>query len=234
MKKSQNIFRLKSMILVLVLLFLSNVFFAQTDSTQIIQADTIPTEVQNKKEKKQKKDRKRKDEFKVFAGVNFNNLSIDEGLYKSEAGVGYLLGASYKRGRFFYWEVGARYNNPVFGISNVNNTDSSSYFDGLFSVRNVDVPITVGINFLSITSRIVGLRVFVSAVPTFALGVGGNDHNISLDNINTFNFYGQGGVGLDVVFLFLEAGLNYGTSDLFKNDIKSNPYQVFVNLGFRF
>ena len=55
-----------------------------------------------------------------------------------------------------------------------------------------------------------------------------------MDDINTFNLYGQGGVGVDVAFLFLEAGFNYGFTDLFKNDIESNPYQIFVNLGFRF
>ena len=87
---------------------------------------------------------------------------------------------------------------------------------------------------MSITSRIVGLRVFVSAVPTFALGVGSNDINITKDNINSFMMYGQGGIGVDAAFLFLEAGLNYGFTDLFKNDIQSKPYQIFLNLGFRF
>lgn len=233
MKKNQNFFSLKSITLILVFLFLSNVFFAQTDSVQVIQTDPKPAEVQQEKEKSQKK--KKKDEFKLFAGVNFNQLSIDSEMYKSTLAVGYLLGVSYKRGKLFYWEIGARLNNPVYNLDDLTiPPDSSSLLDGVFSVRNIDVPITFGINFLSITSRIVGLRVFVSAVPTFALGVGGNDLGISKDDINTFNLYGQGGVGVDVAFLFLEAGFNYGFTDLFENDIESNPYQVFVNLGFRF
>ena len=115
-----------------------------------------------------------------------------------------------------------------------NSSDPNNILDGAFSVRSVDVPITFGINVLSITSRIVGLRVFVSAVPTFALGVGSNDINITKDNINSFMMYGQGGIGVDAAFLFLEAGLNYGFTDLFKNDIQSKPYQIFLNLGFRF
>ena len=233
MKKNQNFFSLKSITLILVFLFLSNVFFAQTDSVQVVQTDPKPAEVQQVKEKSKKK--KRKDEFKVFAGVNFNQLSIDSEMYKSTLAVGYLLGVSYKRGKFFYWEIGARLNNPVYNLDDLTiPPDSSSLLDGVFSVRNIDVPITFGINFLSITSRIVGLRVYVSAVPAFALGVGGNDLGISKDDINTFNLYGQCGVGVDVAFLFLEAGFNYGFTDLFKNEIESNPYQVFVNLGFRF
>jgi len=55
-----------------------------------------------------------------------------------------------------------------------------------------------------------------------------------MDHINAFNLYGQAGVGVDVAFLFVEAGYNYGFIDLFKNDVKSNPNQIFINLGFRF
>jgi hypothetical protein len=109
-----------------------------------------------------------------------------------------------------------------------------SLLDGVFSTKNIDVPVTLGINFLTFVSRIAGLRVFVSAVPSFTLGIGDNKLDISMDNINTFNLYGQAGVGVDVAFLFVEAGYNYGFIDLFKNDIKSNPNQIFVNLGFRF
>ncbi len=112
--------------------------------------------------------------------------------------------------------------------------DSTSLFDGLFGVRQIDVPITGGINFLSITSRIVGIRVYVSAVPSFALGVGSNDLGITKDDLNSFILYGQGGVGIDVAFIFVEAGFNYGFTNLFKTDFQSNPYQLFVNLGFRF
>ena len=200
---------------------------------QVIQTDTNSVEVQQVKEKRQKK--KRKDEFKVFAGANFNRLSVDSKKYESTLAVGYLLGASYKRGKFFYWEIGARLNNQVYNLNDLTKPpDSSLLLDGVFNVRNINIPITFGINFLSITSRIVSLRAYVSAVPAFALGVGGNDLGISKDDINTFNLYGQGGIGVDMAFIFLEAGFNYGFTDLFKNDIESNPYQVFVNLGFRF
>ena len=227
MKTSQYHF-VKALLIVLLGLFISNSSIAQTDSLQIVNQSSKKIQ---EPEKKEKKDRKRKDEFKVFAGVSLNQLSVESDTYESQLSPGFLLGASYKRGRFFYWEIGARYNNAVFNLTPI---DSSSYSDGLFSIRNFDVPLTVGINILSITSRIVGLRVFVSAVPTFAIGIGDNDIGITKDNLNSFNLYGQGGVGVDIAFLYIETGLNYGFSDLFTNEIKSNPYQVFLNLGFRF
>jgi hypothetical protein len=148
--------------------------------------------------------------------------------------VGWLLGASYKRGKFFYWEVGAKYSNPVYNIDNTLLPDSTGMFDGVFSVKSVDIPVTVGLNFLWFASRIVGLRIYVSAVPSFALGIGNNDLNIAMEDINTFNFYGIGGLGVDVAFIFVETGINYGFNDMFNDYSTSNPYQLFVNLGFRF
>ena len=220
---------LNALILLLFVSTFSNVLYAQTSFNEEVLPTTYQDSVQNN-ESNQKKDKKRKDEFKVFAGVNFNNLDISSEIYEPTMAVGWSLGASYKRGKFFYWELGAMYNNPVYNL-----TDGlSTYLDGIFSVQRIDIPVSFGINFLSVTSRIVGLRAFVSAIPTFAIGVGGNDLNISMDNINAFNFYGQAGVGVDVIFLFVEVGFNYGFSDLFQDYSPSNPYQAYVNLGFRF
>jgi len=233
MKTYPNYFSIKSLIIILMISLVSNVLSAQNDSTQVTQSNTETTN--EGKEKKQKKDKKRKDEFKVYIGANFNQLNIANDRYYSNLGIGWDLGFSYKRGKFFYWEIGALYNNPVYVVrDNQVPADSTKIFDGTFGVRNIDIPITGGINFLSITSRIVGLRVFISAIPSFTLGVGDNDLGITKDNLNSFILYGQAGVGVDIAFIFVEAKFNYGFSNLFKNEFQSNPYQLNVNLGFRF
>jgi hypothetical protein len=222
---------LKPFILLLFVSMLSSLILGQT----AVRSDVLPNYqlTPQDDEATQKKDKKRKDEFKIFGGVNFNILTMDTKLLKPAMAVGWDLGASYKRGKFFYWQIGATYNNAVYNLMDTTLIPGS-LLDGVFSTRSIDVPVTVGINVLSFVSRIVGLRVFVSAVPEFALGVGDNKLGISMDNINTFNIYGQAGVGVDVAFIFVEAGYSYGFIDLFKNDIQSNPNQVFVNLGFRF
>lgn len=214
---------MKSFIFTSIIFLLSIVVIAQNDSTQVDQPE------------KTKKEKKRKDEFKIYGGVNFNHLVVSSDRYKSTMAIGWMLGGSYKRGKFFYWEIGARYNNAVYNLDDLEMpADSSSLLDGVFAVRSVDVPITVGLNFLSFASRIVGLRLFIGATPQFVVGIGDNEIGISKDNLNTFNVLGQGGIGVDVAFLFVEAGVNYGFMDLFQNDIKSNPMQIYVNLGFRF
>lgn len=226
MKIFQSNIQLKLVLLTLMIFLFSNVFQAQTDTTQVTQTEPA---------KKEKKEKKRKDEFKVYGGINFNNLSVSSDTYSSILAPGWMLGFDYKRGKFFYWQVGARYNNAVYNLDIEGMpADSSNLLDGVFAVRNIDVPITVGINFLSFVSRIVGLRLFIGATPQFALGVGDNEIDISNENLNSFNLLGQGGLGVDVAFIYLETGVNLGFMDVFKNDVQSKPVQIFVNLGFRF
>jgi hypothetical protein len=186
-------------------------------------------------ESAQGKGGKPKTAFKVYAGLNFNEINISSEKFNTTLGIGWLIGASYKRGKFFYWELGARYNNPVYNLDDATlPVDSAELLDGIFSIRSIDIPLTLGINILSFTDRIVGLRVFIRGIPSFVIGVGKNEINISKENINTFNILGELGVGVDIAFLFVEVGANYGFQDLSKDYSTSNPYQVYISLGFRF
>ena len=210
------------MSLIIIIASLYNIARAQVDTTQVAKPDTVMQE--KGKEQKEKKESKRKDEFIPYVGVNFNNISDLE----TDLGIGYHIGFDYKRGKFFYWQVGARFNNAVYEF-----TDSSGFYTtGSVGIRSIDIPITGGINFLSALNRIVALRIFVSVAPGFALGVGDNDFGFTKDDIESFCMYAQGGIGVNVAFLVIEAGYNYGLTNVFEVD--SKPGQIFVNLGFRF
>jgi hypothetical protein len=205
--------------LVVIFAAVFNLASAQVDTSQVVKPDTVIQE----KGKEEKKESKRKDEFIPYVGVNFNQINDLE----TDMGIGYHLGFNYKRGKFFYWQVGARFNNAVYEMTNAFDTTDN------IGIRSIDIPITGGINFLSFTNRVLALRVFVSAVPGFALGVGENDLGLTKDDIETFCLYGQGGIGVNVAFLVIEAGYNYGFTNVF-TAVESKPGQVFVNLGFRF
>jgi hypothetical protein len=218
-----------------ILLFFASVFFlfsnnvlAQTDSLKTAQPDTT---IQEKGKKEKKDDKKRKDEFIPYVGVNFNDLNVSsDEIYESSLGVGYHIGFDYKRGKFFYWQVGARFNNARYNLK-TKESDSADFIGA--PVYDIDIPITGGINFLSALNRIVALRIFISAVPAINLGVGENDLGITKDDINSFVLYGQAGLGVNVAFLVIEAGYNFGFQDMLK-EYESKPGQVFINLGFRF
>ena len=191
------------------------------------QTDSIPD-----KEVKQKKDKKVKDDFKIFGSATFNKLSMDSEVLKPTTAAGWNLGVSYKRGRFFYWEIGATYDHAVYSLRD-STMIGGSLLDGVFSISSIEVPLSGGMNFLTFVSRLVGLRIYIGAIPAFMVAVGDNNPNISKDKVNLFNLYGQAGIGVDVAFVFVEAGYNYGFMNTLNND-KSNPNQIFVKLGFRF
>ncbi len=202
---------------------------AQIDSVKIGR-DTIIIHDTVCLEKKSQKNYYREDAFILYAGVNFNDLKVSSPVYESVSGTGFHLGFAYKREGFFYWGVGARLNKADYDLYLHNSTDT---IRDAFSVIDLDVPITAGINFLPFAKRVANFHAFVSAVPNFEVNVGENSLGITKDSTNTFRFSGQAGLGLDVFFFVLEGGYNFGFTDLIKG-AASKPNQVFVSLGFRF
>jgi hypothetical protein len=166
--------------------------------------------------------------FIIYAGPNVSTLRVNSEELNKESKTGYHLGLSWRKSGFFYTQLGVRYNSPVYSVFPSTGTDSG---DHKFSVSDIDVPITVGLNFLG--GRILGLRAFLGAVPAFNISVGDNDEGFDKENVNTFIFYGQAGIGVDVLFLSIDIGYNTGFSDLIKN-YNSKPGQGFVNIGFKF
>jgi len=230
MKTFYLVFNNRLLLLTSFLIFSTFLAYSQTDSLKMTQTDTT---LKQKDKKSKEKGTGWHDEFIIYVGGSLSNLSVSADKYKSHWAPGYMLGGAYKRGKFFYWQIGMRYNNSVYNLSDLTKADSTNVTDSVFSIRDIGIPITGGINFLSVTNRIFALRLFVSAIPSFAFGVGENDLGISKDQINTFNLYGQAGLGFNVFFLVLETGLNYGFMDVLK-DNQSKPIQLFVHLGFRF
>jgi len=233
-----------SVVVALIFFLFSNVALSQVtqvaDTAKTAKADTIKSaavaaplavsaETQKAEEKSNGKKEKKKNEIVFYAGVNFTQLGSSATGYESEAGTGWHLGAYYKQGKFFYWQAGLRYNSALIGYKPTGSADF-----GDFSVSDIDIPVTAGINLLSATNRVLSLRLFVSAVPAFTMNIGDNTFGISKDNVNSFILYGQGGVGVNVAFLVLELGYNYGFNELLIDHKDSNPGQAFVNLGFRF
>lgn len=244
MKSTQFILRTKTSLLFFLLLFSTKIALSQIDTTikpaavktdtippAVVKADTIPpATIKTDTTKSTKK--KKSNRLIGYAGVTFNHLSLASTNYETNAALGWSLGVAYKRGKFFYWQVGARYNNAIYELK-LAGQEPDTLTDKKFSVVDIDVPLNLGINLLSATERVVGLRLFIGAVPSFILDVSSTDFpKFTKDDVNEFMLYGQGGLGIDVLFLSIDVGYNYGFNDLFKTQ-ESRPGQAFVHLGFR-
>jgi hypothetical protein len=242
MKHSTKFYARKSIFLSLILIILNYVAMAQVppdttkskvDTTKPMPADTTKpaqaaaaTTATSTKGSGGKKPKW----FSIYAGANANSMSGSTEKYNANSGVGWHLGASWAKGGFFYWGVGLRFNNAVYGF----RSSATSKDTGDLKVQALDIPLTVGINFLSF-ARVISLRAYISAMPSFTVGVSDNQFGITKDGVNSFIFYGQGGIGVDFAFLTLDIGYNYGTQSLLKNSTSStNPGQAYISLGFRF
>ena len=242
MKHSYNVYACKSILLILILVILNNVAMAQVpqdtvkpkvDTATTMHADTTKpaqtapaatsTTSTNENAAKHK-------QFDVYAGVNSNTMSGSTVSYNANSGTGYQIGIAWQKGNFTYWKVGLRYNYAVYGF----NSLATSKDTGDLKVQALDIPLTFGVNFLSF-AKIVSLRAYISAMPSFTLGVSDNRFGVSKGDVNSFIFYGQIGIGADIGPLLIDLGYNYGTQSLMKNSTSStNPGQLYLNLGFRF
>lgn len=216
---------MKKIIPLLLFLILFNISaFAQTDSISAEGVAVQDTIIENNSKKKP---HKRVSDFKIYGGASTSKVLLSNSSYNSAYAAGYLLGFSYKRGRFGYWEIGVNYNNSVVSLEGVNA------FEENMQIRQLEVPLSAGINLLSATRRVLGVRLFGGVVPGYIAGVGDNSFNLSEDDFNRFQLSGRVGVGVDVLFLFIEGGYQYGFIDVL-NDQNSNLSQLDLRLGFRF
>ena len=105
----------------------------------------------------------------IYAGANSNQMGGSTDNFNANSGVGYHIRVAWQKNGFIYGQFGLRYNNAVYGFNSV----ATSKDTGDLKVQALDIPLTVGINFLSFT-KIASLRAFISAMPSFTLGVSDN------------------------------------------------------------
>jgi len=211
--------------LILFVVLFSHNAIAQTDTTTFDNKAAQDTIIEATKTKKQ---HKRVSDFRIYGGVSTSNIILsNNSAFESAYAAGYNLGFSYRKGRFAYWEMGVNYNNSAVTL------DELSIQEENMQIRQLEAPISIGINALSLTRRVLGVRLFGGVVPGYVLGIKENPFDLVTDDFNRFQFSGRVGVGVDVLFLFIEGGYQYGFTELLK-DQDSNLTQLDLKIGFRF
>ncbi len=208
----------------LFLILFSTVTNAQIDSLAPENSIVQDTIVEKSKEKKSYK---RISDFKIYGGLSASQILLSNSTYESAYSAGFIAGFSYKRGRFGYWEAGLNYNGSVVALDDVSSAEQTMY------IRQVELPLSVGLNLLAETRRVLGLRIFGGVAPGYIFSIEDNPFGLSKGDFNPFQLGGRLGVGIDVFFLFVEGGYQYGLMDLLKEQ-DSNLSQLYVLLGFRF
>ena len=145
MKHNCNSYAGKSIVVVVVLMILNNVVLAQTDTTKPVHVDTTVA-AQPAATASSSSSSTKKRQFIAYAGPNSNQMGGSTDKYNSNSGVGYHIGVAWQKSGFLYGQFGLRYNNAVYGFQSKATTKDT----GDLKVQALDVPLTAGINILSI------------------------------------------------------------------------------------
>jgi hypothetical protein len=232
MKQVWNFNAWKSILFIVILIFLNQAVMAQdttkakVDTTAPAMADTTkPATTTTSTNESGGKPR----HIIIYAGANSNQMGGSSDKFNANSGVGYHIGVAWQKNGFIYGQFGLRFNNAVYGFNSV----ATSKDTGDLKVQALDIPLTVGINFLSFT-KVASLRAFISAMPSFRLGVSDNHFGVTKDDVNSFIFYGQIGIGANLAFVLIDVGYNYGFEGLLKDFSNTKPSQWFLSLGVKF
>lgn len=181
-------------------------------------------------------------EIKPTAGINLSNVSSTPSGTKTEAKIGYQFGGSVMFGNRIYLSPGIYYFQQVtqYVISNPNGSTTAITSDE--KIAGVKIPLLVGFKLIDPeTDPLINFRIFAGPSVNF------NTKNKFSDGFGSDeikwkkNTWGaQVGAGIDVAFLFIEAGYEFGLSSTYKGDsayenFKDTKHNTFVvNVGARF
>jgi hypothetical protein len=166
----------------------------------------------------------------VKGGVNFSKISFDVEDYSAESVTKTHFGAFARLG-------GERvFVQPEFYFSGKGGDVSSDIMEtaASFDYKTMDIPVLLGfklINGKSFDLHVLGGPVFSNITSQDVKG-----DNLADKSFYENNYYGiQYGLSIDVLFLTLDARMENGLSDFYKQSETSGKNQNFmISVGFRF
>ena len=175
--------------------------------------------------------------IKPHVGMNFSLFTADPVDYNDPGiHVGFLFGAGVKIGEDFYVEPGIQYFGTSYDL--VHKTDSDQDINAIF--RGMRIPVVAGYQFGD-NDDLISFRIFAGPSATIIFNVETDNPDPDLPQSEDFNSLIWGanvGVGLDVWFLYLETGYDFGLSNVYKGEStfdvgKSNMFWISlgVNIG---
>jgi len=147
-------------------------------------------------------------ELKGFGGLNFANLSSPPDGATIDASTGYQFGGGVLIGDKFYAEPGIQFVRHVRAVS----ADVEEFN---LKINYVKVPVYAGYHLLGHESGPLALRIFGGPAVAIAGKISEGEEQISKDDLNNANWLIDAGVGVDILFLFVEFNYEYAFNDFF-------------------
>ena len=146
-------------------------------------------------------------------GINAATLSNNAEDIQNDANVGWQIGGYLRYGKRFYLQPGIfwHYMNTE-TTSDVNAADDFKFDQ---KISTIQVPVCVGFDIIS--SEALVFRAFAGAAVSFVTSVDENEF-IEKDDINSTQWLGRVGLGLDFTIFTLDLGYDYGFSNFYSDE----------------
>ena len=165
-------------------------------------------------------------EIKGLGGVNFASLSKHPTGTEWKAQAGYQFGAGVLIGDKFYVEPGIQFvrNARVVTTDEVQDVEVAQNF--------VKIPVYAGYHLLGHESGPLALRVFAGPAVSVAGKIKNGEDHITKDEIKNAHFMLDAGIGVDILFLFVEFNYEYALTDYFTDETHESKHGAFlINAG---
>ena len=160
-------------------------------------------------------------------GVNVSGIEAQINNIDTEARTGWNAGIDFRIGKNAYIAPGIHYfQNSAELVGEVDDIEDFRLTDQT-TIQSLKVPVNVGL-------KILGLRAQGGIVPTYVLGVSDQpSFDFDVDQLNRFTWGANVGVGLDLLFLTIDANYEIGLTDYFKGvEGRNNILSLSVGLKF--
>lgn len=169
--------------------------------------------------------------FNPKIGVNFSKITSDD-IALSEEGVkaGFNVGVDFRAfgsdSRVFF-QPGIHYYNvgSQFRVSSTEDDAVDTDLDDIVNVHSLKVPLNAGV-YLTNLDNPVHVRLNGGVTPSFVLGAGENNLNISADDFKKLYWGLNGGVGFDFSFITLDFNYSHGLSSILDSVERINANNV--------
>jgi hypothetical protein len=189
-------------------------------------------------------------DIRMFGGINLSSLSsdgtqitlVDSVIHSNsvDAQLGYQGGVSFTYGNHFYVSPGLWYSKFTLNsyLIDESQPDNDIDFEKESNISMLTIPIRFGFRFIDPnSSNIFNIRLYGGVTGQHVLSVDtSGDPEIELDKSDYEDIVvnATAGLGVDVLFLFMDIGYDLGLSNFEKSNSNSRHNSMFVNVGAKF
>lgn len=162
-----------------------------------------------------------------YIGPNFSNFNVNTPDLTAAEKSGYQFGGYYRSGGFLYGQAGVEFQQLKTNLL----TDTSS---GLVNQKRIQLPLYAGLNLLNFTKGVVNVRAFGGPVFSYNYAYQIDNPDFSSADFSRMQVNGSIGAAVDVLIFSLDAGYNFGFTNMFSGDFDAHGNYAFVNIGVHF